>query len=335
MAQTAPPMGAPPPPPPPFPPRHHRSFAGPIVLIVLGICFLLLNLYPTFDPFWAIWHFWPVILIAVGLGKIWDSYYYREHPGQAPAISGVGVGWIIVLVFFILAAWNGGRWRERGWNDSWYRGWNPRGEISHYSQQVDLGGAKTVSVSLDMPAGQLNLNSGSGRLLESDFSYDSSDGKPDVNYSVSGGQGQLNIRQDSRHINWGHDENEWNLRMGGDQPMDLDLRLGAGQENIHLDNLNVTHFTANVGAGELRLYLTGPRTSDLDGEIQGGVGHALIYLPKDVGVHVEASGGIGSINADGLHNEAGSYVNDAYGKTPHTITLTVHGGIGQIDLIEQ
>jgi N-terminal domain of toast_rack, DUF2154 len=296
----------------------------------------MLNLYPNFDPWYAIWHFWPVILIAVGLGKIWDSYYYREHPGQVPPISGVGIGWIIVLLFFIFAAWNGGHWRDRGWNDANHWGWHDRGDWSRSSHQVDLGAAKSVSVNLDMPAGQLNLNAGSTHLLDSDFSYDSFDGKPDVVYSVSGDHGQLNIRQESHRFNWGnHDQNEWNLRMGGDQPIDLDVRLGAGQGNLHLDDLNVTRFNANVGAGELRLYLTGPRKSNFDGNIEGGVGHALIYLPKDIGVRVSATGGIGSIRADGLHTEDGAYVNDSYGKTPNSINLTVHGGIGQIDLVVQ
>ncbi|HEV3483246.1 MAG TPA: DUF5668 domain-containing protein, partial [Candidatus Acidoferrales bacterium] len=59
--------------------RRHHSFVGPILLIVLGVLFLLLNLYPGFDPWPVIWRYWPLILIFIGLGKIWDSYYAREH----------------------------------------------------------------------------------------------------------------------------------------------------------------------------------------------------------------------------------------------------------------
>ncbi|MGH9496664.1 MAG: hypothetical protein ACRD3B_16815, partial [Candidatus Sulfotelmatobacter sp.] len=67
---------------------------------------------------------------------------------------------------------------------------------------------------------------------------------------------------------------------------------------------------------------------------EGGVGSAWIRLPKDEGVRVIASGGIGSVRADGLKSSGDSYVNDAYGKTPQAIELTVHGGVGEIDLVE-
>ena len=47
-----------------------------------------------------------------------------------------------------------------------------------------------------------------------------------------------------------------------------------------------------------------------------------------------ATGGIGSVDAQGLHKDGGAWVNDQYGKTPTSIDLTVHGGIGEIRLIQ-
>ena len=81
--------------------------------------------------------------------------------------------------------------------------------------------------------------------------------------------------------------------------------------------------------------MTGPRTTNVTGTIEGGVGQATIRLPKDVGVHVDASGGIGSVDAHGLRKEDGAWVNDAYGKSATSIELTVHGGVGQIELLEE
>ncbi len=62
---------------------------------------------------------------------------------------------------------------------------------------------------------------------------------------------------------------------------------------------------------------------------------ATIYLPKDVGVKVHASGGIGAVNTDGMTKDDDDYVNAAYGKTPATITLDIHGGIGAINLVQR
>lgn len=43
---------------------------GPLILIVLGILFLLNNLYPARYEFGKMW---PVILIVIGIGKVLES----------------------------------------------------------------------------------------------------------------------------------------------------------------------------------------------------------------------------------------------------------------------
>jgi hypothetical protein len=62
------------------------------------------------------------------------------------------------------------------------------------------------------------------------------------------------------------------------------------------------------------------------------VGRATIRLPRDVGVHVVARGGIGAINASGFQKQGDAYVNDAYGKSPVTLQIEVEGGVGEINL---
>jgi N-terminal domain of toast_rack, DUF2154/LiaF transmembrane domain len=325
MAQTGPQMRYP----------RHRSFVGPILLIVLGVLFLLLNLYPGFDPWPVIWRYWPLILIFIGLGKIWDSYYAREH-STAPWVSGTGIAWIILIAFFFLAFWHGGRrWHDRAWDDSPF--WHQRymRDAKHDTQTIDLGAAKSVTADIQMPAGNLNLSGGSAHLFDADFEYDSFEGKPEVNYEVSGEQGHLNVTQGGRHVHFGGGDNYWNVHFGGSAPIDLRLNMGAGQNHVSLAGLNVSHLDIHMGVGELRLDLTGMAKTGMQGYIEGGVGSATIRLPKDEGVRVIASGGIGSVHADGLKNNGDGYVNDAYGKTAQTIELTVHGGVGQINLEEE
>jgi hypothetical protein len=40
------------------------------------------------------------------------------------------------------------------------------------------------------------------------------------------------------------------------------------------------------------------------------------------------------VDSRGLKRDGDAYVNDSYGKTPTNIDLTIHGGIGEIRLIE-
>ena len=47
---------------------------------------------------------------------------------------------------------------------------------------------------------------------------------------------------------------------------------------------------------------------------------------------VHATGGIGSINANGLKREGDEYTNDLYGKSPVSLRLDISGGVGNIEL---
>jgi hypothetical protein len=306
----------------PFRPR--RSFLGPIILIGVGVIFLLANLMPQFSPWELMFRYWPVILILVGLGKIWDYYSMRNDPSHPGGSEAPGIIMAVALLILVLAlgVWHAGRRIPRN------------NQTSTQTQTVHLNGATAVTANLNFPAGQLNVKGGSGELLDADFRY--SGNAPKVDYTVESGRGQLALNgNDPDHLYFGNDANEWDLTFNDAIPLDLTLQMGAGQSNLSVAELNLTHLEVHMGAGEVRLDLTGPRKQSLSAEIQGGVGQARIRLPKDVGVRARASGGIGSINVHGLKKQGDEYVNDAYGKTPTSIDLEVHGGIGQIDLDQE
>jgi hypothetical protein len=319
---------------------RHRSVVGPIVLISAGVLFLVLNFYPNFDPWPVLGRYWPLILIFIGLGKIWDSYRSRQHPEEARGgwSSGITIAWIALLLLFVLAVFHGGsRWdNRRDWHGRWNWGGRDFGDEMHDTQAVELQGAKSVSANLDMPAGMLTLGGGSSRLLDADFRYGGAQGKPRVDYIVTGDHGQLDITQRQYGaVHFGDSHDDWDLRFGGDVPLELRLNMGAGQNNLRLNGLDVKRLEVHMGAGELNLDLTGARKSDLQATIEGGAGQATIRLPRDVGVRAYASGGIGSVNARGMTRDGDAYVNAAYGKSPVTIELTVHGGVGEINLLAE
>ena len=54
---------------------------GPLILIVLGILLLLNNLYPAVYPFSRVW---PVILIVIGLTKVFEFIAHRAGGGAKP-----------------------------------------------------------------------------------------------------------------------------------------------------------------------------------------------------------------------------------------------------------
>jgi N-terminal domain of toast_rack, DUF2154/Domain of unknown function (DUF5668) len=298
----------------------------PILLIVVGALFLYANYQPAFDPWPILRTYWPLFLIFVGLGKMWDYSQRRNNPSAPPGAS-VGSIIAIVAVTLVLALliWHGHTSSHHRWSSS----------LRHEVRSVDLQSAQSVRASLETSVGDLVVNGGSSRLLDADFSFNDSFASPKVNYSVASGVGLLEVIQDDQSTHFGTTHNTWNLRLSNNVPMELKVQMGAGEGRFRLRDVQLTRFDLEVGAGHVDVDLSGDRNKDLNADIQGGVGQATIRLPQNVGVVVHASGGIGAVDTHGLKHEGDEYTNDAYGKTPATVRLNVQGGVGAISLLVQ
>ena len=314
--------------------QRKTSLVMPILLITIGALFLFKNWHPGFEPYQVLKTYWPLILILVGLGKIWDSSRNRGT-AAGPASGGIALGSTLGVVAFVfvivilLGHYQKTRGRHEDREETFAR---------HASQVVDISelqGAKSVKADLHLGAGQLNLSGGSAHLVNANFHFDRKWDNPTMDYHVTDGKGFLEFHQDSSHVNFGPSDNTWDLNFTNDVPLQLDVEMGAGQGNLKLQGMDVTDVTLQMGAGQVQMDLTGPRKSDLTVSVKGGVGQATIRLPKDVGVIAHASGGLGAIRTEGLHEHDGGYTNDSYGKTPHKITVDVQGGIGEIELIQE
>jgi len=98
------PMSSPiqtPPPLVPLRPRR-RSFAGPVVLIVLGIVFLLGNLHMLswmrLGTLFA--HYWPALLILWGVIKLIE--HQQAHRDGFPA-RGIGAGGVFLVIAIVVS----------------------------------------------------------------------------------------------------------------------------------------------------------------------------------------------------------------------------------------
>ncbi|HYL86813.1 MAG TPA: toast rack family protein [Candidatus Angelobacter sp.] len=303
------------------------SLVFPIILIVIGALFLIQSWRPAFDPWSVLSDYWPLLLIFVGLGMVWDNLQRRRNPGAPAGISLGSTMGVLAFVLVLLVLLSHGR--------SFSRRHGFREGSSHTVQTVDIQGAKKAHGKLEMGAGQLNIYSAASHLVDADFTFSGSFSEPRVNYTVKDGVGELEISQDSQTVHFGNSQNEWNVRFSREIPLELRIDMGAGQGNLHFRDVPLTRLDLNIGAGQVDVDLTGDRKADLVADIEGGVGQANIRLPKNIGVIAHASGGIGSVSARGLKHDGDEYTNEAYGKSPVTIHLKVEGGIGEIVLTEE
>lgn len=86
--------------------RPRRSFAGPLVLIVVGILLLLANMgklpWETLGHWFA--HYWPVLIILWGVVKLVEHQQAQRQGIRPPGIGAGGVFLLVVLIVFGLAA---------------------------------------------------------------------------------------------------------------------------------------------------------------------------------------------------------------------------------------
>jgi hypothetical protein len=307
------------------------SVVFPILLIAFGVLMLLWLWRPDFYPWPVLDKYWPLFLILVGAGMLWDRLHRQRDPESAPRFPiGSTIGAITFLVVLSALLWRGQAFdRQHGGHLVLSAG------RSHETKSVDAAGAKAVRLSIQMPVGQLRLEGGAQHLLEADFYHGSAWQTPSVDYVVDAGVGDLNITQHGGDQFATNSDNGWNLKLTDKLPVELDMDLGAGRGDLNFARVDLTRLNVNIGAGQVTVDLTGERGKDLQAELHGGVGQATIRLPKNVGVVATVHGSMGQVDVHGLKEEDGQYVNAAYGKAPTTLHLNVEGGIGQIKLEQE
>src|SRR5271168_3878557 len=85
-------------------PRPRGSLFGAFFLILAGALFLYSNLRPEWNPWPLISRYWPVLLIVLGLGKLWDVLRTRNSPDAAQKGRRGGETFALFILLVLLAA---------------------------------------------------------------------------------------------------------------------------------------------------------------------------------------------------------------------------------------
>lgn len=230
------------------------------------------------------------------------------------------------------------------------------GELQTVTHRIELQGAESVSATIELHSGTLRIAGGDSLLLQGVCSYNVASWKPEIDYLLEGTRGNLRIYQPSHRnaLTMRRTRNEWDLRFNRDVPLHLEIDMGAGKGELTLAFLSVITLDLNLGAGEVRLDLTGNESlerlnvslgagsaeidlagtwdHDLTAEVDAGVGELTVRLPESIGVLVNVDKAIGGLKIKGLRKEGEAYINDAYGASETTIRLLINTGVGQINL---
>lgn len=202
-------------------------------------------------------------------------------------------------------------------------------EVMEEGIKVEAGQAEELKVDLNMGAGKLIVQGGAEDWLNGKFRYSDKELDPDVSYNQE--QGQIRIKQPKTNFNYGKDtENEWDLQLTSDIPIELDVSAGASKTELNLEGINLNRLNIDSGVGKLTIDLSGEWEGSFDVNVESGVGKTTFILPSDQGVKIKSDSGIGTTSFEGFISKGnGVYVNEAYGKSDVTIEINADVGVGK------
>ncbi|MBD3414881.1 MAG: hypothetical protein GF421_10680 [Candidatus Aminicenantes bacterium] len=209
----------------------------------------------------------------------------------------------------------------------------PVGDLQEDSRTVKLQGVQSAEVELEFHAGEIKVCGGTEELMEGVFEYNIEQWSPEIKFNSFDSRGFLYVSQgNSSGIPAGNGKNIWDIYLNEEIALDLDMDLGAGEGDLNLQHLNLRSVRVDMGVGDLDVDVSGSYDHDVDVTIDGGVGSITLYLPKNIGVIVNADKGIGSINSRDFIKKGDSLVNKAYMESDVEIRVDIDAGIGSIKL---
>jgi hypothetical protein len=208
----------------------------------------------------------------------------------------------------------------------------PPGPIVREHHSYERGAATKVDVEIYMSAGELEMKSGAKTLFEGDFIFNVPALKPGMSYVVGAGEGTLTVHQGSANGNY---ENSWRLSLDETTPIDLEVRLAAGDAQLALGRVNLQGLKVRLGAGDLTLDLRGTPANSYSVNVEAGAGDTTIRLPASVGISARTTGLIGDSNVSGLEKRDGRWINPRAEASPVTIDVNVKHAIGDLRLVAE
>ena len=291
--------------------RRDRGVTGAAFLITLGAVLLLSNL--DLLP-WSVWgtllRLWPVLLIGVGLDIL------LAHRSALGAL----ISLILTLSVVAGILWLGMSGRLPGQ-------FPVTEEISE-----PLGGATAAEVLLSPGVGSLHLGvfpETSSQLVAGtvrsgrqwDLAIDSTTGGETARFSLEGG-GDVVVGS------WFGEQN-WDLQINGDVPVDLAADVGAGELNLELADLDADRIEVDVGIGEATVEL--PAEGRYTAQIDGAIGQTTVIVPAGLEARIEVDAGLSGRSVPASYIcEDDVCTSPGYANADHRVDLVVSQAIGNL-----
>jgi len=130
---------------------RRRSFTGPLLLLLIGCLFLWRNLHPEAPVFDLVAQYWPFVLIAWGVIRLFEVVVWKERRG--PSFSGGEVVLVVFICIIGTGLWQG---RQHGFRFT-TGGLDVFGETYDYPVSAQAPAAGMKRITFDNPRGNIKV----------------------------------------------------------------------------------------------------------------------------------------------------------------------------------
>jgi hypothetical protein len=197
------------------------------------------------------------------------------------------------------------------------------GEMQEERRSVPLSGAQPVDVDIAFGAGTLELEAGvSDQLFSGYFRYNVERWAPEITHEAN----DLTIRQGGDEGAWGipsgNIRNRWELEFSPEAPLEIDVRVGAGEGELDFTDLRVLNLDVDVGAGDVVLRFDEPNDATME------------HLTLDAGASKIEIVGVGNASPETmrLQGGVGDVSVDLTGDWSRSAEITIRAGAGALTL---
>jgi DUF4097 and DUF4098 domain-containing protein YvlB len=170
------------------------------------------------------------------------------------------------------------------------------GEVRTERRSVELEGAESVRTDLSMSTGDILVGGGAENLMDATFTYNVPQWSPEVSYGGLAGRKELTVKQpDVPGPTFGNVQNDWEVLLNDDVPMDLSVSDSSGDGQLELGSLSLKSLFLEFSSGDVAADLGGEMPLLDEVTIDSSSGDVGVDMTGDydspVGLEVDMSSG--------------------------------------------
>jgi hypothetical protein len=267
-----------------------------LLFITVGVMLLLNNAEAlSWDYWWELLAWWPLLLIAIGIEKIFQKTKLNFVSYLSPLI--------LIIAMIYLAVDIGGNGASKSYFTS-YR-WNTPADST----------VKSMVALIDHGKANLYIDGDRSDLASARFERFSR--KPDIKFSKNNGQGKLEIKRGFGKgrgffvIDGKRGGRDWNFYFSEETPLKLECRGDNSDLNLNLETIPIEELKIDDPEGDIYLKI-GELKDRVALEIRGEDAELRLRMPRTAGLRIYGDEYSGYMKTLGLNKTDGYYQSEGF-----------------------